>query len=268
VHKYRGQSKSYSNLFLPSRLHRLRLVPFLAVLLILAVGIVAPVAFADSGAVSASPSTAPPNTTIFLKNIATLTGATPTGYYDTIFSIVVLTPSGTIYIGYDLANAFVSSGPGTYECDVPYGGAAASPSVTTTGGASVYYGCSGSDSTAWSVAVSSVCTGPLYGGPDYYCVGPTDFATLSAYCTPGGTGPGGAPPSSSGDTSQPGTYQVFTCWEFTLDSSGTTSYTPIHTSFVIQEFSGVPQFPLGLFVVFAVAFPGLLLVRAKMSKTT
>ena len=229
-----------------------------------------PVALADSGMVSASPSLAPPNTTISMISNATLSGATPKGYYDVLSYISVLTPSGTIYTcisGSAECNlvGFTATGPGTYQCAIPFGGAAASLSVSTTGGVSPYGGdCTGSDSAlfgAWTYqTTSSTC--PTVGN---VCTGPSGLADLETLCTSGGWF-GGTGSASTGDTSEAGTYQVLDCWTFytSSPSSGPSGKAVVSMgSFTISPASEVPQFPFGLLALFAIAVPALFLLRSR-----
>lgn len=185
----------------------------------------------------------------------------------------VLTPSGTIYdcvgssaecsvLGYNSTSA-----GGTFQCDVPFGGSVASLSSSATGGVSIYGGCSGNDSIAWTEATSNLCTGTQESPSQYLCVGAAGLSELSSVCTSGGF-ISGAVSNTQGDTSQPGIYEVLVCWSFvtTNPSSAAVVFSDVVSlgSFVIQSSSGVPQFPLGLMAIFAVGLPALMLVRAKV----
>ncbi len=118
---------------------------------------------------------------------------------------------------------------------------------------------------------STLCGGVAPEGAN--CVGVTGFNDLVTGCT--GTSsyfigfgiPN--PPPSAGDTSQSGTYSVVVCWDFSTQNpnGGTPQFTSAAytTTFEITPPSGVPEFPLGLGLILAVAVPILLVMRAKFS---
>jgi hypothetical protein len=117
---------------------------------------------------------------------------------------------------------------------------------------------------------STLCGGVAPEGAN--CVGATGFSDLVSGCTGGSSYFIGFgipnPPPSDGDTSQVGTYHVVVCWNFaTQDPNGGSpvfSSAATTTTFQITA-TPVPEFPLGLAFLFAVAVPALLLVRAKSS---
>jgi len=247
---------------------------------LLLLGTFLPAAFADTGGISASPSVAPPNTTISLMSSATITGATAAGYYDSIFFIAVLTPSGFIYgcIGGSSTCGQLdftsSSSGGTYQCKVPFGGSVATDSLSTTGGVSNYIGCPESgadDSTAWTGISSNLCSGTS-GIYTNICSGASGFADLVSTCSNAnvggfiGFGDGSLSPSN-GDTSQTGTYSIIVCWNFVtvVNEVVIGSQVPSTGTFQISPSSGVPEFPLGTLALLAIALPVLVLVRAKFS---
>ena len=243
----------------------------------LALGTLLPAAFSDSGGVSPSVSTAPPNSTINLIAQATITAPTAPGYYDQIFFIAVLTPDGTMYgciSGSSACNliGFTSTGAGTYQCTVPFGGSAASLSSVATGDVVTYGDCSGSNAGTWTGMSSTLCGGTAPTGAN--CAGTTGFNELVAGC--GGSsvyyiGFGIPEPSpSSGDTSQVGTYKVVVCWEFVTVNPASAgdvfSSLASTTSFQITPTSGVPQFPiapLSSLVLVAILLPALLIISRK-----
>ena len=224
-----------------------------------------PAAFADSSGLTASPSAAAPNTTISLINQVTVGEATAPGYTDEIVFTVVLTPSGVILGNIVAPISFTSTGSGTYQCSVPFGGAPASLTVSSTGGVTPYGFCTGDDSTFWSGISSSQCPGGTVTAPPP-CSGASGLAGLESACTPG-TSLGFSPPGiSSGDTLQAGNYQVVTCWEFATQSpfaSTVFSWSEATTTFQIQPSAGVPQFPFGLVTLSAIAVPVLILAKAR-----
>ncbi|MDA4119673.1 MAG: hypothetical protein OK436_03705 [Thaumarchaeota archaeon] len=117
---------------------------------------------------------------------------------------------------------------------------------------------------------STLCGGVAPEGAN--CVGATGFADLVSGCTGGSSYFIGFgipnPPPSDGDTSQVGTYNVVVCWSFATQDpnseSPVFSSAPATTTFQITA-TPVPEFPLGLAFLLAVAVPVLLLVRAKSS---
>ena len=229
-------------------------------------------ALADSGMTTASPSVAPPNTTISIINNATVSGPTPGGYYDQIFFIAVLTPSGTIYGCISDSSAcnlegFIATSPGTYQCSVPFGGTTESLSSSGTGGVSpLGTECSGSDAGTWTGMSSTLCGGVAPTGAT--CVGMSGFNDLVNGCGDSSYFIGfGSLTPSSGDTSQVGTYDVVTCWAFftSTPATGTVAKGVASTaSFQIESQEGVPQFPIGISALFAIALPVLLLARMKL----
>lgn len=237
-------------------------------------GALVPAAFADTGGVSASPSVASPNTTISVISAATLGEATPAGYSDIPVFIAVLTPSGTMYGCISDSSAckllgFTASSSGTYQCTIPFGGAASTLSVLTTGGVTAAASdCSGSNSGTWTGMSSSLCGGTFPAGVT--CTGITGFNDLVAGCStpPYGVGFGTLSPST-GDTSEVGTYQVVVCWGFVTQSAASvgpvTTFVASTTTFQISPPAGVPEFPLGTFAVLLIALPLLVLARAKFS---
>lgn len=243
----------------------------------LAVGPFLPVTFANTGGVSASPNIAAPNSTINIQTSATVTLPTPTGYYNSIFFIAVLTPSGTTYgcIGGSSACdlvGFSATGPGTYSCGVPFGGATSSLSVATTGGVTAPGDCTGSDAGTWTGMSSTLCGGVAPEGAN--CVGVTGFNDLVTGCDGStsyfiGFGVPNLTPFA-GDSSQSGTYNVVVCWQFATQdpNGGAPTFTSVAstTTFQITPSTGVPEFPLGLVALLAVAVPLMLLVKAKSSE--
>ena len=235
----------------------------------------APAAVANTGGVSASPPLSVPNTAISIQVSATATLPTPSGYYNIPFFVAVLTPSGYIYgcisssSACDLAG-FSASGPGTYQCAIPFGGAASSLVLTTSGGVSAF-DCSGSNSGTWTGMSSTLCGGVAPSGAN--CVGTTGFNDLVTGCTGASSYFIGFgipnPPPSAGDTSAPGTYSVIVCWNFaTQNPNGgpaVFSSAASTTTFQISPSLGVPEFPMGLGFLLAVMIPVLLFVRSKVS---
>jgi hypothetical protein len=203
---------------------------------------------------TASPSVAPPNTTINFANTVSL-DAVPTSAppnTERLFYILVLQIStGDIFgcvAGSSICQGVFRSGAtaGTGTCNIPFGGAATSATTSTTGGVTAASVCSGSDSTFWSSSVTEPSIGTCSNNP---CHGAGDFAGLEAYCsgTPAAS-PGFVFPGTTGDTSQPGIYQVFSCW---IDQSANAISS--EGSFTIALGSGVPQFPLSLSSLLLVA---------------
>ena len=233
-----------------------------------------PLAAANTGGVTASPPVSPPNTTVSIDISASATLPTPDGYSNTPFFIAVLTPSGYIYGCISDSSAcdvvgFTASGPGTYQCDIPFGGAASSLSLATTGGVSAT-DCSGSDAGTWTGMSSTLCGGVAPEGAN--CVGSAGFddlvtgcAAVSSYFIGFGIP---NPPPSAGDTSESGTYSVVVCWNFaTQDPNGgppvfiSAAYT---TTFQISPSStGVPEFPMGVLALIAVMVPVVLVLRKR-----
>ncbi|MDA4123214.1 MAG: hypothetical protein OK456_08560 [Thaumarchaeota archaeon] len=245
-----------------------------AAAILLVLGPFLPLASANTGGISASPPVSAPNTTVSIDVSASTTLPTPDGYYNTPFFVAVLTPSGYIYGCISGSSAcdldgFTASGLGTYQCTIPFGGAAASLSLATTGGVSAT-DCSGSDSGTWTGMSSTLCGGVSPTGAN--CVGTTGFNDLVTGCTAGSSYFIGFgipnPPPSAGDTSESGTYSVVVCWNFaTQDPNGgaaafsSAAYT---TTFQISPSStGVPEFPMGLLALLAVMVPLVLVLRKR-----
>jgi len=115
---------------------------------------------------------------------------------------------------------------------------------------------------------STLCGGVAPEGAN--CVGAAGFSDLVSGCTSGSSYFVGFgipnPPPSVGDTSQVGTYNVVVCWNFaTQDPNGGPpifSQAATTTTFQITGTS-VPEFPLGLFALLAIALPALMVARAK-----
>ncbi|MDA4119172.1 MAG: hypothetical protein OK436_01150 [Thaumarchaeota archaeon] len=211
----------------------------------------------DTASLTATPSVAPQNTTIFLENKVTMGGVAGASVDDFLEFVLVLAPSGTIY-GAAAYSQFLSGlTPGTGQCTLPFGGPVAALSLSTTGGVSIGSSLcnSGSlDSTLWgAMGVLPACALP--------CNGPSDFAAATAACTgPSVANTGPLPPISKGDTTQPGTYMVLSCWIFN-DNSPSAAAMPLVTSFLIQASNGVPQFPLGFALLIGIAVPVMVLLR-------
>jgi len=248
--------------------------------LLLLLGPLLPIASANTGGVSAIPGLSPPNTTVSIQIPVTVSLPTPSGYYNTPFFVAVLTPSGFTFGCISSSSAcdlvgFTASSPGTYQCDIPFGGAVSSLSVSTSGGVSAF-DCSGSNSGTWTGMSSTLCGGVSPEGAN--CVGIAGFNDLVAGCTGGSSyfigfgnpNVGG----TQGDTSQVGTYHVVVCWYFATQSASAGPMFPAAaytTTFQIAPTAaGVPQFPFGLVLVIAIVLPLLLIVRARswrLSKT-
>jgi hypothetical protein len=232
-----------------------------------------PAVFADSATASATPSPASPNTTITISNIATLADAPSRATDGALINyIAVLTPSGTIvgcvFYGGSPCNASFSTASsggsgsgGTGTCNVPYGGASASFSSGETGGITLAGGtCSGNDIGIWGSIGVPGCSG--------YCSGTTGYNDLVKACSGGGSG-SSILPSTTGDTSQVGTYLVVVCWLYF--TATTIVAAPATTSFVIAQSSGVPQFPLGslaFIALIAATLPLIYIIRARRGMGT
>ena len=137
----------------------------------------------------------------------------------------------------------------------------------TTGGVAALGDCTGSDAGTWTGMSSTLCCGTIPEGAN--CVGITGFNDLVTGCN---TSPSydigfGVPNLTpfAGDTSQSGTYNVVVCWQFATQdpNGGAPTFTSVAgtPTFQITPSTGVPEFPLGLMALFAVAVPVLLLVR-------
>ena len=244
-------------------------------LVLLISGSFIPVAFANTGGVSASPPVSAPNTTVSIQISATATLPAPSGFSNVPFFVAVLTPSGYIFGCISDSSAcnimgFSASGPGTYQCTIPFGGAASSLALVTSGGVSAS-DCSGSDSGTWTGMSSTLCGGVAPEGAN--CVGTAGFNDLVTGCTSASTYFIGFgipnPPPSTGDTSAPGTYSVVVCWNFATQDptvgGPVFSSAASTTTFQISPSLGVPQFPMGLGLLLAVMVSVLLFVRPKSS---
>lgn len=243
--------------------------------LLLVLGPLLPVTFANTGGVSATPSVAPANTSISIILSASVTLPTPSGFSNIPFFVAVETPSGYTFGCISSSSAcdlsgFTASSPGTYKCSIPFGGAASTLSGATSGGVSAPGDCSGSNSGTWTGMSSTLCGGVAPEGAN--CVGAAGFGDLVSGCTGGSSYFIGFgipnPPPSDGDTSQVGTYHVLVCWNFaTQDPNGGSpvfSSAATITTFQVTA-TPVPEFPLGLAFLLAVAVPVLLIVKAKSS---
>lgn len=243
--------------------------------LLLVLGPLFPATFANTGGVSVAPSVAPANTPISIMLTASVTLPTPSGFSNIPFFVAVETPSGYIFGCISSSSAcdlsgFTASGPGTYECSIPFGGAASTLSGTTSGGVSAPGDCSGSNSGTWTGMSSTLCGGVAPDGAN--CVGATGLSDLVSGCTGGSTYFIGFgipnPPPSDGDTSQVGTYHVVVCWNFATQdpNGGSPVFSSAATTATFQvTATPVPEFPLGLAFLLVVAVPVLLLVKAKSS---
>jgi hypothetical protein len=238
---------------------------------LLTLGPLIPVAFANTGGVTATPSIALTDTSISITLLATVTQPTPSGYSNIPFFVAVETPSGYTFGCISSSSAcdllgFTASDPGTYQCIIPFGGAPSTLSGTVSGGVSAPGDCSGSNSGTWTGMSSTLCGGTSPEGAN--CVGATGFSDLVSGCTGGSSyfiGFGVPnPPPSDGDTSQVGTYHVVVCWNFaTQEASGgppVFSQAATTTTFQITATS-VPEFPLGLAFLLALFVPALLVIR-------
>jgi len=243
----------------------------IAAALLPVLALLSPVTFANSGGVSATPSVAPANTSVSIGLSASVTLPTPSGYVNIPSFVAVETPSGYIYGCISDSSAcdlegFTASSPGTYQCSIPFGGAASTLSGTTTGGVSAPGDCTGSNSGTWTGMSSTLCGGVAPDGAN--CVGATGFKDLVSGCTAGSSYWIGFgipnPPPSDGDTSQAGTYHVVVCWNFvTQNPSGglpVFSSAATTTTFKITATS-VPEFPLGFAFLLAITAPLLLLLQ-------
>jgi hypothetical protein len=216
---------------------------------------------------TANPSSASPNTTINLENAINMAAVADPSLTNFVVKsyTVVLTPSGSI-LGCELycsGQAQSGTSSGTFTCTVPFGGAVASESSSTSGGVTEVSppACNVSDANAW---------GPVFPEAPGYCSnnpcsGAGDFAGLQSFCnSDGGSSVFQPGPYSQGDTSQPGTYSVLTCWgEVPGEYIDLVSFMASQTSFTITQSAGVPQFPLGIALLLAVMVPVLLVLRKR-----
>ncbi len=188
-----------------------------------------PVAHADSvNSVTVLPTSGAPNTVVSI----TLSASVSAGAVESFF-MVVFTPTGEYFsqTGHIDNSAGAS---GTFTCSVPFGGSGPSGSSGPSGG--IMTGCGGSN--YWQ---------PVIAGGGALSVFESDCPGFPG--TTGGTG-------GLGSTSQTGSYTAFACLGVEGGSYGTSPFT-------ISSPASVPQFPLGLALLFAVMVPALLMLRKR-----
>jgi len=197
-----------------------------------------------------SPTSGSPNS---LFNIQSSQYLLSSGEASTMEWVVVLSPTGTGYVcaapncGVGIESPTPSL-EGAGSCTVPFG-AAGSESVGSTGAIVNDFYC-GNSNPVWMTLTSG-----------------TTLSAVESDCT-GASSPSVASPTLvDGSTSASGAYTAIACWTTPGSSGGgTTPYVYGTGTFTVSGASAVPQFPLGFALLFAAAFPAMLVLRGIYSR--